>query len=51
MEELKKYIQNILRQLYLDYREDLGTTNELRLFSYLREDGLSFTPTGDRAVL
>ena len=51
MEELKTYIQNILKQIYFDYRDDLGLNNELRLFSYAQEGGISFTETEDEKVL
>lgn len=40
MEELKTYIQYILKQIYFDYRDDLGLNNELRLFSYAQEGGI-----------
>lgn len=51
MKELKTYIQNILKQIYFDYRDDLGVDNELRLFSYVQEGGISFTQTYDEKVL
>lgn len=51
MEELLTYIQNILKQIYMDYRDDLGMNNELRLFSYTREGGISFNKPYDENVL
>ena len=51
MEELKGYIQNILKQIYFDYRDDLGLENELRLFSYVNEGGISFTESASENVL